>query len=261
MNKQTKEFIDLLESEIVQSDEEFKKMLFKYIKTRDSINHYLAELYIKYAVNGGLNYLHLKNNGALNKFKKYIEEELEGNAAFEIALLTSILTSLFKRSYENISDKLRSLLNVKITTGKITKALTDEMVHFDWSGITYEQRIVNNHSSLFKTIWSTFVIGIQNGESMDTIAKKFNKHFNSKANHSQYLQETEVSRLLSSTMDKIYKDNKISQVVYQSVLEKNTCGECAALHDEVFYLDDPFRPIIPRHSKCKCFYIPENLYF
>ncbi|MGX2959498.1 minor capsid protein [Peribacillus sp. JNUCC 23] len=254
------ELLDVLEKELELAESEFEEVLESYKKARNSINHLIADLFIEYANDGVLNYRELQANGAIDELKRKIEQEISKNIDIENAALAAILFSLFHRGYTNFVDKFRSLAKRNLTKKNLSSSIIDENVNFNWSGIHFSERIKKNQSALFATIWTTFIIGIQNAESMDMIANKVNKNFDTKAGQAKRLLETETPRVLADATEVIFRGNHILKVEYQSALEVNTCGECASYHGEVFDLDDTSRPLIPQHARCKCFYIPANEY-
>jgi SPP1 gp7 family putative phage head morphogenesis protein len=256
MDEKQLALLAILLLQINKSNQDFVKMLSKYKDTRDKINHFLADLYITFAVDGVLNYSLLEHNGKLKEFQAFIQSELKGNSDYENTVLTAILINLFKKGYSSFTNKLKEIQKRSIVAETLTPDMIKKEVDFDWSGINYSSRIASNQQDIANTIWTSFIIGIHNGETMEQIANKFNKHFNTKAYEAQRLQETEVSRLIFQITDKIYAENSLNSVIYESALETNTCSECASLHGNVYNLDDPLRPLLPRHPHCLCVYLP-----
>ncbi|MGG3925679.1 minor capsid protein [Metabacillus fastidiosus] len=260
MSDYINELVDVLAEELELADIEFERVLESYKETREKINHHLADLFIEYAHDGMLNYYELQANGVINQFKEKVQEEINKNIEAESIALVTILFLIFKRGYTKFLNKFADISIINIRKKDLSSSLIDEHVNFNWSGIHFLERVNKNQSALFATVWTTFIIGIQNGETVDVIAKKFNKHFDVKASQALRLFETEAPRVLADATEVIFKDNRILKVEYQSVLEENTCGECASYHGEVFELNDMSRPLIPRHARCKCFYVPANEY-
>ncbi|MGD6896103.1 minor capsid protein [Bacillus infantis] len=244
--------LELLEELYFEANEEYLAVMENYQESKDNINLLIAALFISYAKEGVLDYRTLLSNGSLDKLKLDVLTEIQKNIEFESVNLKRVLQKSFKETYEIYTD-----LDFLETTD-ITDEFVNENVEFDWSGIQYPERILNNQSALFNTLWTTLIIGIQNNESIDQITSKISKHFNSKANHSLNLMETEVARVIGDAANDIYKRSNLGKVEYISALEANTCEECATLHGNIYSFDDTSRPMLPRHNKCKCIYLPVN---
>ncbi len=255
MSDYKQELINVVENQINQANIEFKKGLSKYKDSKDKIINYLTTLYIDYAVKGVLD-INTVPKKKLNKFKKLIQEELKNNSTYESSLLTSILIKVYKDCYSSFSEKLETILNKTLVTTKLTDSFINNEVNNNWSGIPFSERIFSNQQSLANSLWSSIILSMRNSQTIDEVGKIVNKTFNSKAYESLRLEETETMRLISQVTDKIYSENKIKKVLWETSLESNVCSECASLHGEIFDLDDTSRPIPPRHARCHCFYLP-----
>ncbi len=256
MNNSRQELLDLLEEIYSQAEEEYITVLENYKNSMDKVNLLIAGLFISHASSGILDYRSLLTKGILNKLKYDIKNEIQENVESEISNLRNVLHDVFKKAYLNLSNSLMENTELEVNIDTLTDEYVDKHVDFDWSGIHYSERITNNQSALFNTIWTSIIIGIQNSESIDEIADNVSKSFNSKAKHSLSLMTTEAARLISDAIDNIYNNNPFKRVEYISALEVNTCGECATLHGSVYDIDDPSRPMLPRHNRCKCIYLP-----
>lgn len=256
MNKFQEEFLSIAEELYKMTDKEFNQVLIQYKNSRDQIKQYLAELFMQYGKDGLLDYFQLNQNGALKEFERKVEQELQKIGALEITVLTAILGTVFAHVYYKTAFKLEQSLEVAIDFKRLNPAIIKEFVNFDWSGQHFSERIWNNQTALKNTLKTILVRGVQDGESIDKMARKFNKQFDSKAYQSKRLVVTETARVIGQAREKIYVDSGVQKVEWLTTLEKNTCEICAKLDGRIFALDDPRRPKIPRHPNCRCDLIP-----
>lgn len=256
MSEFQEEFLSIVEEMYKMTDKEFNQVLIQYKNSRDQIKQYLAELFMQHGKDGLLDYLQLNQNGALKEFERKVEQELQKIGALEISILTAILGTVFAHVYYKTAFKLEQALEVAIDFKRLNPAIIKEFVDFDWSGQHFSERIWNNQTALKNTLKTILVRGIQEGESIDKMARKFNKQFDSKAYQSKRLVVTETARVISQAREKIYADSGVQKVEWLATLEQNTCEICAKLDGRVFRLDDPKRPKIPRHPNCRCDLIP-----
>ncbi|MBZ9688394.1 minor capsid protein [Clostridium estertheticum] len=92
------------------------------------------------------------------------------------------------------------------------------------------------------------------GKSIEVINKAIDKDFKDGVNVSNRLIDNEVSRIFNMALIEVYKEMGVERVMYNSVLDINTCSECASNHGEVFNIDDAID--LPLHVRCNCFYSP-----
>lgn len=255
-NKEKMELLMDIKKLLEISESDFQRVLLQYRQSRDNIIYLLADLFIRLGDNGKLDYLQLINRGEMIKFKRSIERELNKISTVESMILYSILFSTFEQGYYTIANKLQNHMKKKLLIKNLSSKTIKEAVDFNWSGLHFRARINKNQQALEDSLITTFVRGIQDGETIDVVGSKYRKHFNSKAEQSKRLQLTETMQVISYSNEKIYQENNLMTVEYTSALENNTCSECASLHGEIFSLDDPNRPLLPRHPKCLCIYLP-----
>jgi SPP1 gp7 family putative phage head morphogenesis protein len=251
-----KEFLSIADQMYKLSDKEFKKVLQQYKKSKDTTKQLLAELFMTYGKDGFLDYFELNKNGVIKEFEKNLEQELQKTGVLEVTVLTAILGSVFAEVYYRSAFKLEQVLKVTINFNRLNPVIIKEFVDFDWSGQHFSQRIWKNQHALKDVLKTVIVRGMQDGESIDKMARKITKQFESKAFQSKRLVVTETARIIGQAREKIYSDSGIEKVEWLATLEQNTCEECARLDGRIFDLDDPKRPKLPRHPNCRCDLIP-----
>lgn len=256
MNEFQKELLSIVEEMYKLTDKEFNQIIFQYKNSKDQIKQYLAELFMQYGKDGLLDYFQLNQNGALKEFERKVEQELQKIGALEITVLTAILGTVFAHVYYKTAFKLEQALEIAIDFKRLNPSIIKEFVDFDWSGQHFSERIWNNQTALKNALKTILVRGMQDGESIDKMARKITKQFESKAYQSKRLVVSETARIIGQARENIYADSGVQKVEWLATLEQNTCEICAKLDGKVFDLDDPKKPKIPRHPNCRCDLIP-----
>lgn len=256
MNEFQKELLSIVEEMYKLTDKEFNQIIFQYKNSKDQVKQYLAELFMQYGKDGLLDYFQFNQNGALKEFERKVEQELQKIGALEITVLTAILGTVFAHVYYKTAFKLEQSLEIAIDFKRLNPAIIKEFVDFDWSGQHFSERIWNNQTALKNALKTILVRGMQDGESIDKMARKITKQFESKAYQSKKLVVSETARIIGQARENIYADSGVQKVEWLATLEQNTCEICAKLDGKVFDLDDPKKPKIPRHPNCRCDLIP-----
>jgi SPP1 gp7 family putative phage head morphogenesis protein len=245
-----KEFLKMVDELFNLSEKQHREVLKLYKKHRDNIKQLIAELFMRYGNDGKVNV------SDIPKIERQIQEEIRNIAVSEVAIVTSILATICALAYYRTAYEIEKSIGVAISFSLLRKEVIDEIVNFNWSGIKFSERIWSNIDALHRALRTEFYLGIQQGESIDKIAKRIDKQFNSKAYQSQRLIRTETARIISSAQEKIYRDSGVVQKVqWVATLEGNTCEQCARLDGKQFDIDDEIKPSPPKHPNCRCCFI------
>ncbi|MGZ0086350.1 minor capsid protein [Caldibacillus thermoamylovorans] len=246
-----KEFLKMVDELFNLSEKEHREVLKLYRKHRDNIKQLIAELFMRYGNDGKVNV------SDIPRIERQMQEEVRNIAVSEVAIVTTILATVFAHAYYRTAYEIEKNIEIAISFSLLRKEVIDEIINFNWSGIPFSERIWDNTNALVKALRTELYIGIQQGESIDKIARRIDKQFNSKAYQSQRLIRTETARVISSAQEKIYKDSGVVQKVqWVATLEGNTCEQCARLDGKQFNLDDDTKPSPPKHPNCRCCLIP-----
>ncbi|MGG3919920.1 minor capsid protein [Parageobacillus thermoglucosidasius] len=245
-----KEFLKMVDELFNLSEKQHREVLKLYKKHRDNIKQLIAELFMRYGNDGKVNV------SDIPKIERQIQEEIRNIAVSEVAIVTSILATICALAYYRTAYEIEKSIGVAISFSLLRKEVIDEIVNFNWSGIKFSERIWSNIDALHRALRTELYLGIQQGESIDKIAKRIDKQFNSKAYQSQRLIRTETARIISSAQEKIYRDSGVVQKVqWVATLEGNTCEQCARLDGKQFDIDDETKPSPPKHPNCRCCFI------
>lgn len=256
MNKLTEELLALYVAMEKMSDKEFLQVLIQYKNSSDRIKQLLAAFFMEYATDNVFDMTELQMTGALRRFEEQVQEELNTIGALEVAVVTATLGSVFTQAYYRSVFQLGQSLEIGIDFTRLNPRIIQEFVNYDWSGIHFSERIWNNQQTLRNSLKTTLVRGIQDGSSLDKIAKEFTKQFNTKASNSQRLVRTETARILGQSRESVYRDSGVNKVQWTATLDTHVCDECAKLDGKIFDLDDPKRPKLPRHPNDRCDIVP-----
>ena len=246
-----KEFLKMVDELFNLSDKEHREVLRLYRKHRDNIKRLVAELFMKYGQDGKVNV------SDIQRIEQQMMNEIRNIAISEVAIVTSILATICALAYYRTAYEIEKSIGAAISFSLLRKEVIDEIVNFNWSGISFSQRIWNNANALANALRTELYIGIQQGESIDKIAKRIEKQFNSKAYQSQRLIRTESARVISSAQEKIYAEsNVVKYLIYTATLDFRTSEICRSRDGKKWRIDDPNRPVIPAHPNCRSCWIP-----
>ncbi|KYD30058.1 minor capsid protein [Geobacillus sp. B4113_201601] len=246
-----KEFLKMVDELFILSEKEHREVLKLYRKHRDNIKQLIAELFMKYGQDGKVNV------SDIPKIERQMQEEIRNIAVSEVAIVTSILATVFAHAYYRTAYMIEKTIHTTFSFSLLRKEVVDEIVNYNWSGIPFSQRIWNNANALVNALRTELYIGIQQGESLDKIAKRIDKQFNSKAYQSQRLIRTESARVISSAQEKIYRESGVVKyLIYTATLDNRTSQICRSRDGKKWRIDDPERPMIPAHPNCRSCWIP-----
>lgn len=246
-----KEFLKMVDELFNLSEKEHREVLKLYKKHRDNIKQLVAELFMRYGNDGKVNV------SDIPKIERQIREEIRNIAVSEVAMVTSILTTICALAYYRTAYEIEKNIGVAISFSLLRKEVINEIVNFNWSGIPFSERIWDNTNALVKALGTELYLGIQQGESIDKIAKRIDQQFNSKAYQSQRLIRTESARVISSAQEKIYAESGVVEyLIYTATLDNRTSQICRSRDGKKWRIDDPNRPMIPAHPNCRSCWIP-----
>lgn len=259
MNKLAKDLINTIDQAYQLTDKEHQEILRMYNQSRNNLRQFISDMFMKYGQDGKINFPQFQRLH-MHEVEDYIENEASQMARREVRLFPLILGGAIAYTYYKSAYHIEQDLGYKFEMGVnfnlLRQEFIDTTVNYNWSGIPFSERIWDNQTYLVKSLRQELTQGLQQGESLDKIARRINKQFNSKAYESQRLIVTEAARVITDAQEQIYKDTGIvKEVMWTATLEDNTCEDCAELDGQRFKLDDTGKPDIPLHPNCRCAYI------
>lgn len=257
MNDFEKSIIELVDELFNITEKDHFEILRMYRQSRDNIKQFIAELFMKYGHDGKLDITELNKYNRLQKLEEQIKEELKQLAKSEAKTMSTILAGIVAVAYYKTAYNIEKTFGVGIKFNLLKKEFIDEIVNRNWSGTMFSERIWDNVNALAKSLKNELYRGIMEGESIDKIARRINKQFNSKSYQSQRLIRTEAARVISDAQEKIYKDSGLVQYVqYVATLDSRTSDTCRSRDGKRWRIDDPSKPKIPAHPNCRSTWIP-----
>ncbi len=250
-NQFEKELLKTIDELFQLTDKDHKEILKLYKKSKDNIQYFIAELFVKYGKNGMLSMAELNKFNRISKVEEQLNEELKQLAKSEAKKMVGILGSIYTLSYYKTAYTIEKNMSISIDFNLLKKEFVDEVLNYNWSGIMFSERVWDNVNGLAKSLKGELYRGIREGESIDKIARRINKQFDSKAYQSQRLIRTEASRVINEAQNKLYKKTDvISKVQYVATLDNRTSDVCSKLDGRIWNKDDDY-PVPPLHPNCR----------
>ncbi|MEC1725860.1 minor capsid protein [Schinkia azotoformans] len=249
--------LNLVDDLFKLTDEQHKEVIIAYKGSLNNIRQLIAELYVKYAVEGKLNLSDLYKYNRLVAIEDRIKVEIKNLGGFELKQINLILKDIYKQSFYKTAYFLESGMQVGINFALLKPEFVKEVASFNWSGVPFSDRIWDNANSLVKALRTELTQGIIEGDSIDKMARRIKKRFDTSAYNSQRLIRTESARVISSAQEKIYNDSGVVKYVeYVATLDNRTSETCRNRDGKRWKVDDPTKPKIPAHPNCRSTWIP-----
>ncbi|WP_158735144.1 minor capsid protein [Alteribacillus sp. YIM 98480] len=251
------ELLNVLAQLLDESDQDYKKVLEQYDVSKEKLEKLIFKLYKKHSnEDGEIDYSSAVTSGTMREINETIEEESETIGALEVATMTAVLASTYRKSYHQTAFTMDQNTDLAINFKKLNDSIVNQFIKQDWSGAIFSDRIWRNQAALKDSLKRNLERGIREGQNIKKMAKLFDEEFGTKRFQSQRLVRTETAYIITEARENVYKQNGIEQVQWLATLEGNTCSDCAELDRQVWNIDDSARPIVPFHPNCRCDIIP-----
>ncbi len=256
-----------LEKEIlklrIQLEKETNKDIRKVLKVQkkhlENMRKNIGNIYMKYADSEG----NLIVNG-IDRFHimQDIERSIINVSRDLIDFTTSITDETLLKSYVNSYYKTANIIQDGISVGINYKILRPEFIenvlNANFEGQTYSNRIWRNTNKLASKLYDVVGKGISEGTSIQKLSREVKNAFGTSSFNSQRLIRNEMSRIVSSAQDEIYKDSGVVQeLLFVATLDDRTSEICQGLDGNRYKLTDSY-PKIPTdtHIQCRSCYVP-----
>ena len=249
--------LNMIESMFNLTDDQHKEIIKAYKGSLENIQTIVAKLYMQYAVDGKLTLADLNKYNRLVSIEQQIKEEIKNLGGLETKQFNSILSDIYKQSYYQTAFTLESGTQAVIDFALLKPEFVKEVIGFNWSGVPFSERIWGNNDALVKALRTELTQGIIQGDSIDKMARRMRKSFNTSVSNSQRLMRTESARIISSAQEKIYQESGVVQeLIYTATLDNKTSKICRDRDGKRWKIDDDKRPKIPAHPNCRSCWIP-----
>ncbi|PLS04028.1 minor capsid protein [Neobacillus cucumis] len=257
MAKFEDDFLNLVDSMFNLTDEQHKEIIQAYKGSLDNIQILIAKIFMQYAVDGKLTLADLNKYNRLVSIEQQIKEEIKNLGGIETKHFNTILTEVYKQTYYQTAFTLDTITQAVIDFALLKPEFVKEVVAFNWSGVPFSERIWGKNDALVKALRTELTQGIIQGDSVDKMARRIRKQFNTSVYNSQRLMRTESARVISSAQEKIYQESGVVQeLIYTATLDNKTSEICRSHDGKRWKIDDDTRPKIPAHPNCRSCWIP-----
>lgn len=198
------------------------------------------------------------------RLKKKLNKEISNLRDSEIDKETEYIDKLFfDKAKENYYMKC-FLLSTYYTVDyrKISDKEINEIINKEYLDKRYQERIKKNKQDVYDDINALINQFLDGKIDINTIYSEVEKKYSLNAYMSKRLVESEITRIQSDINDKFAEENGIEWQMYMATLDEHTCRKCAKDDGEVFKVDDPDKPKLPRHPFDRCCFVnlPEKNY-
>lgn len=255
-NNLQKEILGIRQIAEKQADKDMRPILQAYRRSLDEVRAEIAQLYVKYAVDGVLQISKQQRYTFLKRLEKQLVEQAEVLGNIDLGHTTKILNVIYQESYYQTAYVLDKGLDVALDFALLNPKMVEEAIGAKFEGTKYSDRIWKNKELLVKSLQRQIEKGIIQGYSIDKMAKVIKDQFGVGAYQSKRLLHTEMARVVSDAQDKIYKGSSlVKKVMYDATLDNKTSDICEDLDGKMFDADSNY-PKPPQHPNCRSAIIP-----
>jgi len=237
---------------MLQENKKINPLLLEFKRHRNLLKDRINAIYAKYSRNGILKL----TTKQLNKEMRFLNPILQkiGDDLFkkEREMFIPLLSLSYKETYTGTYDIINKFMDVEMI--KLSEGLINQSILHKINDKTLNDRNLDNKVKLINKVKIAIKSNLQKGAFIDVINKDIDTRFNQGANSSVRILDNEIATNFNDAQMVAYERIGIKRVVYNSVLEPNTCGVCESLHGTVFDIDSA--PDLPLHVNCKCFFTP-----
>lgn len=239
-----------------QAISQFKKLLQAYKRNLEDVKQQLADIALKYSVDGKLNVSTQQRYTILKELEKQLIKQAQERGEKGIEITTNTLTDVFQESFYKTAYAIDKGISTAINFSLLKPEFVKAAVNSPIEGKTFSSRIWSNTSDLATRVKRDIEKALIQGHSPEKLARKIKKDFGSSAYQAKRVIVTETAKAVSSAQDEIYKSSGVvNQVIWDATLENNTCDECAALDGNTWDINESY-PSTPLHPSCRCCLIP-----
>lgn len=228
-----------------------------YHDYEEKITNYISEIFIKHGNNGVVTYSDISKYNRLHTFQKYLEEQAVKVAEKESSIVTTLLLLVFGQVYYRQAFVLGKLTKTNVKYKKWENKDIETIVHENWNGTVYTERIKTNQLTLVNKIITSFTQSIRRQQPLDIVAKEINKLMNIRYSQSKSLVETESFRVIADSQLHSFEYSKIVESLYfHATLDEKTTVYCREHHGNIYAMEDPYKPMLPAHIHCRSIWLP-----
>lgn len=230
-------FAELQKIEEHRSLDAEKKIQKLYKEMLTNLQSFIGVGYAKYAEDDKLTYATLAKKGEYARFLEEVQAKVNYIAPQVNKVITEVVKDIYKLAYEgmvnavakSVNDKdLEKLLSgIHLTPAQVIKAAVNNPVN----KLTLSKTLEKNRKEIVYNIKQTVTVGIMNGDSMPTMAKKIQNDVDQNYRKAMLITRTEVHRVRETGHNDSAKvlDDKLAEADYKYRM----CKEWRSKQDRV----------------------------
>ncbi|MEG2412577.1 MAG: hypothetical protein RSA29_17130 [Clostridium sp.] len=238
---------DFIQDEYDSADEELRGVYAKQKANEKTILNEIASIMLSYNIVDSKMKL-------TNKEKQNIYYKLSRITLDMFANETKDTKSVIEKVLKSATENNHEYFGIKSHKDEVLKIINEH-----YKGKHFSDRVWANENDVSKMIHKEVKDFLDGKVNVNQIKSHIEKQFNANKYNVERLVESEIGNIQSKITEKYFKDYGIKRVKYNACL-CNTCAKCMDQHEKPFDVDDPNRPSVPRHPKCKCFYVQVDGY-
>ena len=249
-----KDILNVVEGTQKQANSAAFDMLSIYKRNLDSVRQQIADIYLKYTVNGELKISQQQRLTELAALDKQLSAQINELYPNEVKAVTNTVKNAAEDAYYSTLYTIDKGIKDGIKVAPLNPKFVEHLAETRIEGKTFSDRIWEDTSKLAVHVRKDVEQALIQGTSPEKLARKVKSDFGSSAYSAQRVINTEVARATMAAQTESYKaSGVVSRVMWDATLEDNTCDECSALDGKIFDIDDA--PDLP-HPNCRCALIP-----
>lgn len=159
--------------------------------------------------------------------------------------------------YKNIYE-IEKYLNIHTDFAFIDLKAIDRILTYNWSGVSYSDRIWRNQSDLKQKLKDALNKNFIQGTNIAKVSVELSKILDSNYKNCVRLVRTEVNYIENKTSIESYKEKDIKQYIFVAVLDLRTSDLCSNMDGEIINIEDLVVGVNcpPLHPYCRSTVIP-----
>lgn len=171
----------------------------------------------------------------------------------EKKLFTDSLTKSISEAYLHTAYDLQKGVGLGWKTTGISNRLLDQLLREDWSGASYQTRIMGRYSDLGREMSTLMLEGMLGGRSRAQMIEEMQHQFAMNARDARRLLVTETTYVTNAAQKRLYEDEGIEEYSYQAILDLKTSEICENLDGMIMKVKyaKPGKNFPPMHPNCR----------
>lgn len=192
---------------------------------------------------------------ALQKGIDIILSQLENNVGIEI---DNTFHEILENTYYKNLYEIEKSNNIHTDFILIDTKTADDILKYNWSGVTYSDRIWRNQIELRQKLKDGLNKNFIQGNSIAQVAAEISKALDTDYKNAVRLMRTEVNYINNKASIEAYKEKEIKQYEFVAVLDLKTSEICSEMDGKVINIDDLVVGVNcpPLHPNCRSTVIP-----